>query len=119
MQRVSWAVLVALHILPIVPLFRPALLGRMYGVEPGGVLTPLLQHRAALFLAVAAVCVLALFDPTSRRAAALVAGISMATFLILYVMHGMPASLRTIALADLIGIPALLYVIWANFGSRA
>jgi len=119
MQRIAWAFLVALHLIPIVPLFRPAVLGRMYGVEAGGVLTPLLQHRAALFLAVAAVCLLALFDPASRRAAALVAGISMVTFLGLYAAHGAPASLRSIAIADLIGVPFLLYVIWANFLARA
>ena len=119
MQRIAWAFLVALHLLPIVPLFRPALLGKMYGVAPGSVMTPLLQHRAALFLAVAAVCLLALFDPASRRAAALVVGISMGTFLTLYVLHGAPAPLRTIALADVIGLPFLLYVIWTNVAAHA
>lgn len=114
MQRIAWAFLVVLHLLPIVPLFQPALLGRLYGVEPGGVLTPLLQHRAALFLAVAVLCALAAFDPGSRRAPAIVAGISMTSFLLLYVMHGAPSSLRMIALADLIALPFLLYVLWVS-----
>lgn len=115
MQRIAWALLFCLHILPALALIRPALLARLYGVSSEGPVGLLLQHRAAMFVAIAGLCLLALFDHNSRRPAALAAATSMISFLFLYGFGGAPRSLRGIASADAIGLPALAYVIWANF----
>jgi hypothetical protein len=39
----------------------------------------------------------------------------MVGFLIIYCVQGMPADLRTIAIADLVGLPALAFVGWSAF----
>lgn len=115
MQRIAWLFIAALHTLPVLPLLRPAMLTTLYGVPATGAPALLLRHRAALFLAVAAVSVLAAFDPASRRAAGVLAAISMGSFLALYLLEGAPPTLKTIARADLIGAPVLLYLIWDAF----
>jgi hypothetical protein len=75
-----------------------------------------LQHRAILFAALASVCVLAAFVPGARGAAALAAGISMIGFLIVYAAAGFPeGAMRTIAIADGIGVPVLVFVVWRVF----
>ncbi len=114
-ERICWLLIAAIHLTPALALFRPALITRLYSVEPGVASFPLLQHRAALFLVIVVVCVWAAFDPTSRRIAAIAAGISMATFLIVYAGAGFPPALRTIAIADVIGLTLLAYVAWAAF----
>lgn len=111
-ERICWLLLAALHAIPAAGLFRPALLTRLYGVAPGGEVFTLMQHRAALFLAVAACCLWVAFLPAGRGVAALLTGISMASFLALYLASGQPAALRTIAWADLAGLLPLAYVAW-------
>ena len=74
-----------------------------------------LHHRAALFLAVFVACIWAAFIPDGRRLAVIVVAISMISFLALYLMSGSPAGLTRIAIADMIGIPALLAVAWMAF----
>lgn len=114
--RLAWFGLAAIHLIPALALFRPAMIGRLYGIDPSGPLGLLLTHRAALFAAVLAVTIYAAIDPGARRAAALVTGISMIAFLVLYARAGMPAGpLRQIAIADLIGIPLLLWVTFRAF----
>lgn len=113
---VSWAALVAVHTPPAIALVAPNLIQRLYGVAPGGDVGLLLVHRAALFLAVAAVCFFAMLEPTARQAGSLVAAISLITFLFLYVRGGSPKALRTIALVDLVALAPLgvvLFDAWA------
>jgi hypothetical protein len=72
----------------------------------------LLQHRAALFLAVLAACAVAAFHVPSHKLATLVVAISMLTFLWLYLHGGSPERLRTIFIADLVGLAPLALVAW-------
>ena len=114
-ERLAWGLLAALHVMPALALFRPALIAQLYGIEPGGIAFTLLQHRAALFLAIVAVCVVAAFDPSSRRVAAVAVAISMASFLLIWTTSGQPVALRGIAVADGIGLLPLAYVAWRAF----
>jgi hypothetical protein len=114
-ERIAWGLLAALHVIPALAFFRPALIARLYGIEAGGLAFTLLQHRAALFLAVVVVCVYAAFDPASRRIATVAVAISMVSFLFVWATSGHPAALRGIALADAIGLLPLAYVAWRAF----
>ena len=114
---VLWSILGLIHALPALALVQPALITRLYGVASGDTAFVLLQHRAALFGAVVVLCVWAAFVPEVRRPAAIVTAISMIGFLILYAAAGYPAGLRQIAIADLIGLPALGLVGWHAFRS--
>ncbi|MBU4611776.1 phosphopantetheine adenylyltransferase [Achromobacter sp. GG226] len=114
LTKLSWGALALIHAIPAAALFRPALLARLYGIGASGDLGVLMTHRAALFLAVAAVCVYAAFDPGARRAAGLVTGISVVGFLVLYASAGWPSgSLRGIAIGDAIALVPLIWVAWA------
>lgn len=111
--RVAWALIALLHVAPALPLFAPGLVERLYGVSSAGDAGVLLVHRGALFLAVFAAALFAIFSPESRRLASLVAAISMIGFLIVYWRAGMPAGdLRRIAIADLVGLAPLAFVLW-------
>ncbi len=112
---ICWAVLAALHALPALALFRPALISRLYGVEARSDVFLLLQHRAALFLVVVIACACAAFRPETRQLAAASAGLSMASFLALYWSGGSPPALRGIAVADLAGLPFLAFAAWRAF----
>jgi hypothetical protein len=113
----SWLALALIHLMPALVLVVPSLIERLYGVPPTGDVGLLLVHRGALFLAVLAVSAYAAIAPDARRAASLVAGISMVSFLLLYARAGLPpGSLRTIAVADLIGLVPLAIVIWNAWG---
>ena len=114
-QPILWLILAAIHATPALALFRPASLGALYRVGPDNPLFLLMQHRAALFLAVFVACIFAAFVPEGRRLAVLVVGISMLSFLVLYWMAGAPVALRRIALVDLVGLPALAGVAWFAF----
>lgn len=113
--RVCWALLAALHVLPALALIRPALIPRLYGVESGSNAALLLQHRAALFLAVVVVCLWALVRPEMRQLASVVVALSMLSFIVLYWAGGTPTALRQIAIADLIGLPVLAVAAWQAF----
>ena len=108
----SWGLLALIHVMPALALFQPALLTRLYGVEPGGAAYLLLHHRAALFLGIVVLCVWAALSAPARPVAAVVTGISMIAFLLLYWQAGSPAALRTIAIADLVGLVPLAVVTW-------
>ncbi|WP_426168053.1 hypothetical protein [Sandarakinorhabdus sp. DWP1-3-1] len=88
---------------------------RLYGVAPGGSGFLLLHHRAALFLVVVVICCWAIADPAVRRLAAVATAISMVGFLVLYAQAGRPPALRTIAIADLVGLLPLVLVAWLAF----
>lgn len=115
LQPVLWLILAAIHALPALAFFRPAGLTQLYGIAADNPLFLLMQHRAALFLAVFAACIWAAFVPEGRRLAVLVVTISMVSFLALYWMAGSPAPLRRIALVDLAGLPVLAAVAWMAF----
>jgi hypothetical protein len=111
-ERIAWAMLALIHAMPALALFRPALLTRLYGAVPGDGSFLLLQHRAALFLVVVIVALWAMADPAVRRLAVVAVGVSMLSFLWLFAMAGRPPALRTIAIADLVGMVPLLFVAW-------
>eukprot|EP00656_Telonema_subtile_P023139 TRINITY_DN24466_c0_g2_i1.p1 TRINITY_DN24466_c0_g2~~TRINITY_DN24466_c0_g2_i1.p1 ORF type:complete len:130 (+),score=23.48 TRINITY_DN24466_c0_g2_i1:101-490(+) len=116
LQPVLWFLLAALHALPAFALFKPASITSLYGIKPDNPLFLLMQHRAALFLAVFLACIWAAFDPSSRMLAAVVASVSMIGFLALYFAHGSPpAALKKIAVADLAGLPVLAAATWMAF----
>lgn len=115
-QTIFWLLLAAVHFLPALAFFRPAGLTKLYRVGPENPLHLLMHHRAGLFLAVFAACVIAAFDPGSRRLASVVAGISMVSFLFLWWRAGFPAKLRAIATVDIAGLPVLILATLAAFG---
>lgn len=67
---------------------------------------------------IVALCVWAVFDPRTRAVASVAVAISTVSFLALFLAAGSPPPLKTIALADLFGLPALAYVAWAAFAIR-
>ncbi len=112
---VCWAVLGLVHLLPAIALFRPSLIGALYGVDPGSATFLLLHHRAALFLVVLVVCIWAALRPEVRQLASVAVAISMVSFLWLYAAAGQPPALRQIAIADLVGLPFLAVAAWLAF----
>jgi hypothetical protein len=115
LQSVLWLILAAIHAMPALAFFRPATLTTLYGIAADNPLFLLMQHRAALFLAVFAACLWAAFVPEGRKLAVIVVGISLLSFLALYWMAGSPAPLKRIAIADLVGVPVLAGVAWLAF----
>ena len=65
-ERICWGLLAAIHAVPALAAFQPALLTRLYGVEQGESSFILLQHRAALFLVIVIVCGWAITSPRHR-----------------------------------------------------
>lgn len=114
-ERLAWALLALVHITPALAFFAPSLLTRLYGVQSGEPLFLLMHHRAALFLAVFVACIWCAIDPTPRKLGVVVVTISMLSFILLYFTNGSPPALKQIAIADLIGLPALAYVAWKAF----
>ena len=112
---ICWVALGLIHLLPAIALFRPTMIGTLYGVEAGSTTFLLLHHRAALFLVVLTVCIWAALRPEARPVASVAVGISMLSFLWLYLAAGQPPALRQIAVADLIGLPFLAVAAWQAF----
>jgi hypothetical protein len=116
MTLIAWLLLALLHLPPAAAAVSRGLVARLYGIAADGDAALLLQHRAFLFAAVASVCVTAAFVPGARGAAALVTAISMIGFLIVYAAAGFPqGALRSIAIADAIGLPVLAFAVWRIF----
>jgi hypothetical protein len=116
-ERICWALLVLIHITPASMLFRPGAISKLYGSAAEGPLLVLLHHRASLFVIVVIACLWAMADPGARRLAAVVVATSMLSFLAVYWHAGSPAALKSIALADLAGLPFLGFVIWRAFAA--
>ncbi|QLC23876.1 hypothetical protein HFP57_01725 [Parasphingopyxis algicola] len=116
-DRIAWVVLALVHLLPGIAFFMPSMISRLYGVEAGSSVFPLLHHRAALFAVVLIICIWAAAESDVRRLAAVATAVSMLSFLGIYWSAGQPVSLRTIALVDLIGLPFLLFAAWRAFFS--
>ena len=115
LELIAWLILALVHLMPVLAFFIPSLLTKLYGLAPGNALFLLMHHRAALFLAILVICVWSAFDLTPRRLASVAVAISMISFLGLYWLQGAPPALRQIAVVDLIGLPALGYVLWRAF----
>jgi hypothetical protein len=115
MVRLAWFFLALIHALPAIALVRPSLLTALYGLEPGATAYTLLWHRAALFAVILLICCWAAVRPEVRQLAAVAVAISMIGFLAIYWVQGAPTNLRTIAIADLAGLPALALVAWKAF----
>ena len=115
MIRLAWLFLALIHALPAIALVRPQLLTTLYGVEASSPAYTLLWRRAALFAVVLLICCWAALRPEVRKLAAVAVSISMIGFLVIYRVQGSPADLRTIAIADLAGLPALAFVSWQAF----
>lgn len=114
LETLCWLGLAAIHVSPASVLFKPALLDSLYGIPPGGPTEVPLIHRGALFLAIVIVAVFAAFAPEARRAASLLVGISVISFLIVYAGAGAPEGpLRTIALVDAAALLPLAFVCWS------
>jgi hypothetical protein len=116
-ERICWAVLILIHITPASMLLRPAAIGELYQVDMAGPVTALLHHRASLFVIVVIACLWAIADPGARRLAVVIVATSMLSFLAIYWHAGSPAALKSIALADLSGLPFLAFVIWRAFAA--
>jgi hypothetical protein len=115
LAKFCWGVLAIIHVVPALAAFKPSLLTKLYGVETGSIAYLLLQHRAALFVAIFANCCWAMIRPESRQIAVVLVGISMLSFLVLYIAGEMPSQLRAIAIVDLVGLPFLLVAGWLAF----
>ncbi len=116
----AWLLLALVHAAPAAVLVSPALIERLYGVAAAGDLGVLITHRGALFLAIVIVCLYAAWEPGARRAASLVVGISVVSFLVIYASAGAPSgSLRVIALADLLALLPLALVSWKAWQSQS
>jgi hypothetical protein len=116
---IGWVLLAAIHAAPAAVFFAPGLGARLYGPLPEGIVALLLlQHRAALFLAVLAVALLAAASPGARRAASLVVGISVVGFLWAYLAQGAPEGpLRRVAIIDALALLPLGLVTLAAWRS--
>ncbi|WP_298021385.1 hypothetical protein [uncultured Parasphingopyxis sp.] len=116
-EKLAWLVLAVLHAPPAAALAAPGLIARLYGVPPDNPAFALLHHRAALFLVIVLICVWAMFVPEVRKLATVTTALSMIAFLVIFMANGLPATLRSIAIADLIGLPVLGYVAWRAFST--
>lgn len=110
-----WGALAFIHVLQALALFQPALISKLYGVDAGSNTFLLLHHRAALFLVIVVICAWAMLRPETRRIATVSVGLSMVSFLVLYWLGNAPTALRSIAIADLAGLPFLAFVGWQAF----
>jgi hypothetical protein len=112
----AFAVVAAIHLMPIAPVFMPETLSRLYGVAPGDTtLLVLLRHRALLFVIIGALCLWATWWAPVRPAALLAAAINVVGFLGFYALYGTPAgALRVIAIADLVAVPPLAFAAWTT-----
>ena len=110
----AFAVVGAIHLMPVAPVFVPETLSRLYGIAPSdSTLLVLMRHRALLLALVGILCLWASWAPGVRPAALLAAAINVVGFLGFYALYGNPAgALRTIAIADLVALPPLVFAAW-------
>jgi hypothetical protein len=110
----AFAVVGAIHLMPVAPVFVPETLSRLYGIAPtDSTMLVLMRHRALLLALVGILCLWASWAPGVRPAALLAAAINVVGFLGFYALYGNPAgALRTIAIADLVALPPLAFAAW-------
>jgi len=114
-DKICWALIAIIHVTPALALFRPALISKMYGIEQGTDSFTLMRHRAGLFVVIFVICLWALFRPEVRPLASVAAGLSMGSFVLIWWLAGASPALRTIAIADMIGLLILLYAGFQSF----
>lgn len=103
------------HLLPGLAFVQPQLLTRLYGAGAEGAVLLMLRHRAALLGTVGVVLVAAALIPSWRMPAVVVGGLSMVTYLGLWLGAGPHRQgLQRIALVDAVALPALLAAGWAS-----
>ena len=114
----AFAVVGAIHLMPVAPVFVPETLSRLYGIAPtNSTMLVLMRHRALLLALVGILCLWASWAPGVRPAALLAAAINVVGFLGFYALYGNPAgALRTIAIADLVALPPLAFAAWMTLG---
>jgi len=111
--KIAWFLLALVHASPAAVLFRPSLVGQLYGVSPEASTGLLLTHRGATFLAIVVAAVWAAFDLSVRRLCTVAIAIAVISYLILYIRAGLPEGpLRTIAAVDAFALVPLLFVTW-------
>lgn len=112
----AFAVIGAIHLLPVAPVFVPESLQRLYGIAPADTtLLVLMRHRALLLALAGLLCLWATWSPAVRPAALLAAAINVGGFLGFYALYGSPAgALRIIAIADLVALPPLAFAAWTT-----
>ena len=112
----AFAVVGAIHLMPVAPVFLPETLSRLYGIAPTDTtLLVLMRHRALLLALVGILCLWASWWAPVRPAALLTAALNVGGFLAFYVLYGNPAgALRIIAIADLVAVPPLAFAAWAT-----
>ena len=110
----AFAIVGAIHLMPIAPVFVPETLSRLYGIAPtDSTMLVLMRHRALLLALVGILCLWASWAPGVRSAALLAAAFNVVGFLGFYALYGNPAgALRTIAIADLVAVPPLAFAAW-------
>lgn len=113
--NIGWVLIALIHATPALALFQPTLLTKLYGIKPESGLFTFMHHRAALFLVIVVMCLWAVFQPEVRAIAVVCAGISMATFVVIWWMAGAAPALRTIAIYDIVGLVILVFVGWQAF----
>ena len=114
--KISWTILALIHVSPALSALKPKLIERLYGIAPQGDMGVLMTHRGFLFLAMFATCIIAIFSLESRKLASIILSISVLSFLFLYTKAGLPSGpLRKIAIADVVGLLPLAFVIWQSW----
>ncbi|MCV9936667.1 hypothetical protein OIU35_09850 [Boseaceae bacterium BT-24-1] len=105
-----------INLLPVVGMAGAAWLRSLYGLEIRSVdLEILLRHRALLFGIVGALLLAAALRPGLRDVAMLVAGASMASFIVIALLvGGYGPAIRKVVIADIIGLLALVPAIVAR-----
>ena len=95
-----------IHVLPALSGLSGSRLASLYGIEQGNdTLMTLLQHRAVLFVFVAAACIYAAHNPSARWAVLIGAVISMASFIVISFLRGTTSgALQKIIVVDAIGL---------------
>ena len=114
----AFAIVGAIHLMPVAPVFLPETLQRLYGIAPTDTtMLVLMRHRALLLALVGILCLWACWWMPARPAALLAAAINVVGFLGFYALYGNPAgALRTIAIADLVALPPLAFAAWTTLG---
>ncbi len=88
----AFAIVGAIHLMPIAPVFLPETLQRLYGIAPTDTtMLVLMRHRALLLGLVGILCLWACWWVPIRPAALLAAAINVVGFLAFYALYGNPA----------------------------
>ncbi len=117
LTKLAWVCLIVVHLAPAMVLFIPSLIEKLYKLSRSDDIGLLIIHRGAMFLGIIVAALFAIIEPSARRFASVVVGISVIGFLIVYGRAGMPKSeLRKIAIADVVALIPLGVVTYEAWG---